>query len=142
MNSPSFLLVIPLLGDIKIGEGVFGLRRAFAIAGAKTLVMSLWKVPDKATALLMNRFFDNLNHGMGRGQALLEAQNFIRNITVAELRQSDLGIEVLTELLRINELSPETSISWQNSDKPLNHPFYWGAWVCQGNITTLDVCQN
>jgi CHAT domain len=41
------------IGDIKIGEGVFGLRRAFAIAGSKTLIMSLWSVPDKASALLL-----------------------------------------------------------------------------------------
>ena len=129
-------------GDIKIGEGVFGMRRAFAIAGTKTLVMSLWKFPDKATALLMNRFFDNLNHGIGRGQALLKAQNFIRNITGEELRQSDLEREVLAEFLVIPELSPETSISCQKSDKPLNHPFYWGAWICQGNITALDISQN
>ena len=35
------------LGQIHVGEGVFGLRRAFVLAGTKTLVMSLWKVPDE-----------------------------------------------------------------------------------------------
>src|SRR5262249_31723448 len=48
------------LGQVHAGEGVFGLRRAFVLAGARTLVMSLWKVPDLPTALLMDRFYDNL----------------------------------------------------------------------------------
>src|SRR5262249_33954311 len=55
------------LGAVHLGEGVFGLRRAFVVAGAKTLVMSLWKVPDLATAFLMDRFYDNLLIcGLGR----------------------------------------------------------------------------
>ncbi|TFI54911.1 tetratricopeptide repeat protein [Mastigocladus laminosus UU774] len=118
-------------GDIKIGEGVFGLRRAFTVAGAKTLVMSLWKVPDRATALLMDRFFDNLQDGMGYTEALQNAQNYIRRITVKELRESALGMEVLKELLGVRELLPETKIDCQQEDTPLEHPFYWGAWICQ-----------
>ncbi|PMB40340.1 hypothetical protein CEN40_22380 [Fischerella thermalis CCMEE 5205] len=126
-------------GDIKIGEGVFGLRRAFAVAGSKTLVMSLWKVPDKATALLMERFFDNLLFGMGRAEALQDAQNYIRKITVKQLRQSALGLEVLKELLRVNELSPQSKIDCHEEDTPLEHPFYWGAWICQGKTDKLKV---
>jgi CHAT domain-containing protein len=121
------------IGDVKIGEGVFGLRRAFAIAGAKTLLMSLWPVPDRATALLMQRFFDNLQRGLGRADALHEAQNYLRTITVGELRQFPLGMEVLDELLAEN--SPDS----QEDDTPLSHPFYWGAWVCQGDTTPFRV---
>ena len=42
------------LGDVKEGEGVYGLRRAFQMAGARTVVSALWPVPDKVTAQMMN----------------------------------------------------------------------------------------
>jgi tetratricopeptide (TPR) repeat protein len=124
------------IGDIKIGEGVFGLRRAFAVAGAKTLVMSLWSVPDRATALLMERFFTNLHEGLGRAEALQEAQNYIRTITVKDLQQSDLGQKLLDELVEKNFLPQD--LQFCQSDKPLAHPFFWGAWVCQGDTTPIS----
>jgi CHAT domain-containing protein len=62
------------LGQIYAGEGVFGLRRAFELAGARTLVMSLWKVPDDVTQALMADSYELVLGGMGRSHALRQAQ--------------------------------------------------------------------
>ena len=62
------------LGDIKSGEGVFGLRRAFTQAGTKGLVMSMWSVPDKETKELMVNFYANVfQKKMKRPEALRQA---------------------------------------------------------------------
>jgi CHAT domain-containing protein len=63
------------LGEVAGGEGVLGLQRAFQVAGAETTVTSLWSVPDLATQLLMQRFYENLwDRGLPKLKALREAQ--------------------------------------------------------------------
>jgi CHAT domain-containing protein len=65
-------------GDVKLGQGVYGLRRAFIVAGAETVVMSLWQVKDDTTSQLMEAYYRNLLAGQGRASALREAMLSLR----------------------------------------------------------------
>lgn len=62
------------LGEVRNGEGVYGLRRAFFLAGAETVVMSLWPVSDRVTRETMVTYYRGLKDGLGRGDALHRAQ--------------------------------------------------------------------
>lgn len=66
------------LGEIK-GDGVFGLQRGFKMAGAQTIVMSLWKVDDNATRMLMTEFYKNLTSRLSKRESFIKAQNAVRN---------------------------------------------------------------
>ena len=61
-------------GEVKIGEGVMSLRRAFRIAGAETVLASHWKVDDEATSRLMTEFMRRWRAGEPRAKAWREAQ--------------------------------------------------------------------
>ena len=66
------------LGEVS-GEGVFGLQRGFKLAGAQSILMSLWKVDDTATKLLMIEFYRELLQGKSKTVALRNAQTKVRN---------------------------------------------------------------
>jgi CHAT domain-containing protein len=68
------------LGDIGSSEGVFGLQRGFKLAGARTIVMSLWKVHDKATQILMSEMYKNIGAGQSIREALSNAQLTLRMV--------------------------------------------------------------
>ncbi len=67
------------LGDVMSGEGVYGLQRAFMVAGASYVIMSLWKVDDDATQQLMVHFYNNWLQGGDIETAFSKAQKQVRN---------------------------------------------------------------
>ena len=70
------------LGDIT-NEGVMGLQRGFKKAGANTILMSLWKVDDQASSLLLTKFYENLlSKKMPKIDALKKAQDYVRNYEI------------------------------------------------------------
>ena len=72
------------LGDVQGSEGVYGLQRAFKIAGAKNLVMSLWEVSDNETSEFMQLFYKNLFAKQSINDAFFNTQKFMRNKYRAE----------------------------------------------------------
>ena len=78
MNSPvqadTPSLLFERIGAVRDGEGVYGLRRAFFLAGTETLVMSLWEVSDRVTREMMSSYYSGLKRGLGRGEALRQAE--------------------------------------------------------------------
>lgn len=116
------------LGEIT-GDGVLGLQRGFKKAGAKTLLMSLWKVDDNATRMLMTGFYSNLVAGMSKTEALSAAQRHLReyeatitvksngNLTPSQIRRLKMqgkSVGQQTEVKRV---------------KPYSHPKYWSAFI-------------
>jgi CHAT domain-containing protein len=65
-------------GDLKRGQGVYGLRHALQVAGAQTVVSSLWKVDDDTTQQLMEGYYQNLLAGQGRTSALRDTMRALR----------------------------------------------------------------
>src|SRR5262249_5111502 len=80
------------LGRYAGGEGYLGFAQALFVKGARSLVLSQWKVDDKATSLLMARFYRNLpgkrpglSKPMARAEALHEAKDWLRNLAADEV---------------------------------------------------------
>lgn len=67
------------IGALKRGEGIISLARAFAFAGAKSIVTSLWSVDDKSTGELMQLFYQNLQNGLRKDEAMAKAKKDFRN---------------------------------------------------------------
>ena len=101
------------------GDGVFGLQRGFKKAGAGALLMSLWKVDDSATRLLMSGFYNYLLQGFGKHEALRRAQRDLREMTI------DTG-----EKKGRRAITTRKKRARKDSMKKLyRDPYYWAAFI-------------
>ena len=95
------------LGRFREGEGIIGLTRAFLYAGASSAVVSLWKVQDQSTSLLMERFYQNLKRGVNKAEALRQAK--------LEIMRSTIDLKAI------------------GMRQDLASPFYWAPFILVGD---------
>ena len=96
------------LGELKSGEGIISLARAFSFAGAKSIVSSLWPVNDKSTPSLMASFYSNMKNGLHKDIAMQKA--------------------------RIDFIA--------SGDHADAHPFFWGSFICVGDMEAISMTGN
>jgi CHAT domain-containing protein/tetratricopeptide (TPR) repeat protein len=103
------------LGKEIVGEGYIGFAHAFLQAGARSLLVSLWKVEDRATSLLMKRFYEDRFGAYG----------------------DERGAAAGTPMTKAEALREAKSwlASWEDADgtRPYEHPYYWSAFILVGD---------
>ena len=117
------------LGKTAGGEGIFGLQRAFQLAGARTVVASSWKVPDLSTKELMVRFYGNLwEKKMGKLEALREAQLWV----MKEGKAAGLDRGIYDESVAVKDTKKEPVKVVGSTKGEMLPPKYWAAWILSG----------
>jgi CHAT domain-containing protein len=124
------------LGGTVSGGGSLNFAHALILAGAKSVVLSLWNVDDAATALLMVRFYENLlgrrgkgKHPLPRAEALAEAKHWLRNLSAAEVDHLSARLPALDRLETVS--GPPRSAA--KVSRPYEHPHYWAAFILIGD---------
>jgi len=113
------------LGTIKNGEGVYGLQRAFTVAGAKSVLMSLWKVDDIATQELMINFYKNWLSQSSTNPGTEGAKKAPVKSLSAQNAQNGNHSEAVSIRSAFLKAQKQMKEKYKN-------PFYWGAFVLFG----------
>jgi CHAT domain-containing protein len=132
------------LGRSGGGDGLLGFAQAFLLAGSRSVCLTLWKVDDTATALVMDRFYRNLlgkrengAKAMGKAAALEEAKHWLRTLSADEAlkRLGKLSEGVVRGPRREKvELPPLPKAPAASQDfKPYAHPRFWAAFILIGD---------
>jgi CHAT domain-containing protein len=132
------------LGKYGGGDGYLGFTQALFLAGARSVVLSLWKVDDDATALLMVRFYQNLQRAgshdrragsrerpepLSKAEALREAKLWLRSLSAEEIQRQvaalPTGSRVGTETAKPRETA--------KPGRRFDHPYYWAGFILIGD---------
>jgi CHAT domain-containing protein/tetratricopeptide (TPR) repeat protein len=130
------------------GDGLLGFAQAFLVAGSRAVCLSLWKVDDAATALLMTRFYQNLlgkrpglDKPIPKALALAEAKRWLRElsadeaITLAAAATNGVvrGGRGKGEELKLAVPAVDANKAGVKAVKPFAHPRFWAAFVLVGD---------
>jgi CHAT domain-containing protein len=131
------------LGADARGEGMLGFAQALLQKGARSVLLSRWKVDDSATALLMVRFYENLlgkreglKAPLGKAEALREAKRWLRMLS---RREAGKRLATLVDGVprgergRIAMALPARQEGAGKEERPFEHPYYWAAFVLIGD---------
>ena len=123
------------LGRFSDGEGHLGFSQALFLAGARSLVLSLWKVDDASTALLMTRFYENLLgegsvQSMSKAEALAEAKRWLRGLGPDEVGQLTKDLATRGTRGRVIDRQPAGKVA---AARTYEHPYYWSGFILIGD---------
>ena len=115
------------LGEIT-AEGVFGLQRGFKKAGVQTIIMSLWKVSDKATQIMMTEFYKEYFKTGDKHKAFLTAQQNLKNYSEEEVEREEIpdSLETFDSVeQRYKKVYKEKIVK----KYPYKAPYFWAAFI-------------
>lgn len=116
------------LGDIN-SDGVFGLQRGFKKAGVKSLMMSLWKVDDRATQVLMTKFYEHLLKGKSKIESLRLAQKYVREYEEEVVYENpNMSAPQSGEKLK-QDIEQDVNTSNLIKIRPFEDPVYWASFI-------------
>ncbi len=119
------------LGRKAGGEGYLGFAQALFLSGARGIVVSLWKVDDTATSLLMSRFYHNLlERKLSKAAALQEAKRWLRSLPQDQARRLSADLSLVA---RERGAVDESEALPVPANVPYSHPFYWAAFILIGD---------
>jgi CHAT domain-containing protein len=123
------------MGQFSGGEGHLGFSQALFLAGADSLVLSLWEVDDASTALLMTRFYENLTgegtgRAMSKAEALAEAKKWLRNLGADEIGELTKNLSSRGTRGRVVQRQPAENVL---PTRTFEHPYFWSGFVLIGD---------